>query len=158
MDEVSPDIRREVRQEILALRGTLESGRGSLAPHRIIVTARPAAVAGEEALDRFHQAEILEFDPDDQRRLVEALYRQMNISGAQARRQETDPDSLANRFLSLVQEGPHAAHLRSLASNPLLLTIMAVLYHEEKEEALAELPRLFKAATERILRKWNPAD
>jgi hypothetical protein len=158
MDEVSPDIRQEVRQEILVLRGTLENHRGSLAPHRIIVTARPAAVAGEEALDRFHQAAILEFDRDDQRRLVEALYTHMNISEGRPARQEAGPVTLARRFLSLVHEGPHAAELRSMAEIPLLLTMMAVLYHEEEEEALTDLPRLFKVATDRILRKWNPAD
>ena len=158
MDEVSPDIRQEVRQEILALRRSLESGRGSLAPHRIIVTARPAAVAGEEALDRFHQAAIRDFDRDDQRRLVEALYTHMNISGDRPGRQEADPVSLAEGFMSLVHEGPHAADLRSMAEVPLLLTIMAVLYHEEEKQALTELPRLFGVATDRILRKWNPAD
>lgn len=144
MDEVSPDVRETLRHEILALRRRLEGDRELLAPHRIIVTARPAAVAGLGALDRFHQAAILEFTPDDQQRLVAALYAHMSFSGEPPTAQEGDPVSLAKRFLHLVHKGSHTAHLRNLAATPMLLTIMAVLHHEEQEEALTDLPRLFK--------------
>lgn len=157
MDEVSPEVREGVRQEILALRRTLEGDGDSLAPHRIIVTARPAAVAGEWALDRFHQATILEFNPDDQRRFVAALFADMDGSGGNRRgRRRSASANLAESFLHLVHRGPHAAHLSQLAGIPLLLTIMAVLYHERQFPP--ELPGLLEEATERILRKWNLDD
>ena len=108
----------------------------------IVVTVRKATYNQRTHLKGFTELDVLDFRPEDIKRLVTQWF--MNHPDKEKRGMGNDLNILLDRNL----------RLRSLAANPLLLSLIAIVY-----EAQLELPdrrtELYKQCVDILLSKWD---
>ncbi len=143
LDEVPVDLRSTVREAVSALLGnTLE---------RVIVTYRIRSYEGEAVLAGFEPHTLAELDEVRIRHFVQAWYVALHELGRL--RADQDWEALAKDL----EQAALARALGGLASNPMLLTTMALL-HQEGAKLPPERARLFQQALEVLALKWKGGD
>jgi formylglycine-generating enzyme required for sulfatase activity len=141
LDEVAEVSRKRVRQAVGALLQTYQRLR------RVIVTCRTRSYTGAAILPGFAQHTLARFDEDRIKAFVagwyQAQYRLGRLSETVAQGRTRDLQSAA-----LDDE------LRELASNPMLLTTMALI-HQREVGLPRERVRLYSLAVQVLLTRWQ---
>ncbi|HVB24367.1 MAG TPA: HEAT repeat domain-containing protein [Ktedonobacteraceae bacterium] len=111
-------------------------------PSPIIVTARLAGYYQHTRLEGFYEFEVLDFRPEDIKQFVHNWF-----TFSPKSRKGTSADDLNAKFA-------RNARLQALAANPLLLTLIVIVYkdHLELPERRAEL---YKQCVDILLSKWD---
>ncbi len=141
LDEVPERLRQRVRQAMQGVRSAYPKAQ------RIVVTCRIRSYAGRAVLPGFAQHTLALFDEAKIRRFVESWYR------AQAALGRVTEQAAADKITDL-QRAALSADLRELASNPMLLTTMAII-HQKEVTLPPERVRLYKLAVENLLLRWQ---
>ncbi len=141
LDEVPERLRQRVRQAMQGVRSTYPKAQ------RIVVTCRIRSYAGSAVLPGFAQHTLALFDEAKIRRFVESWYRAQAGLGRVT-------DQAATAKIADLQRAALSADLRDLASNPMLLTTMAII-HQKEVTLPPERVRLYKLAVENLLLRWQ---
>ncbi len=134
-------LRQRVRQAMQGVRSTYPKAQ------RIVVTCRIRSYAGSAVLPGFAQHTLALFDEARIRRFVESWYREQATLGRVTDKAATDK-------IADLQRAALSADLRELASNPMLLTTMAII-HQKEVTLPPERVRLYKLAVENLLLRWQ---
>jgi len=135
LDEVAADLRPHVRQTVIAL-----TQRYSL--QRLLVTCRVRSYSAD-LLPHFESFTLQPFNDNQIAHFASRWYA--------AQLGETEE---AKRKGQSLTQGAREPHTRQLASNPLLLTVMAII-HTQDVELPKQRVRLYKRAVEILLEKWQ---
>ncbi len=141
LDEVPERLRRRVRLAVQSVRTAYPKVR------HIVVTCRIRSYGGNAVLPGFDQHTLAAFDAAKIRRFVEGWYR------AQATLGRMSDDAAGDKTKDL-QQAALSADLSELASNPMLLTTMAII-HQKEVGLPRERVRLYKLAVENLLLRWQ---
>ncbi|MBE2235176.1 MAG: SUMF1/EgtB/PvdO family nonheme iron enzyme, partial [Anaerolinea sp.] len=141
LDEVPERLRQRVRQAMQGVRSAYPKAQ------RIVVTCRIRSYAGSALLPGFAQHTLALFDEAKIRRFVEGWYR------AQVALSRVTEQSATVKIADL-QRAALSADLHELASNPMLLTTMAII-HQKEVTLPPERVRLYKLAVENLLLRWQ---
>ncbi|MGD2178679.1 MAG: SUMF1/EgtB/PvdO family nonheme iron enzyme, partial [Anaerolineae bacterium] len=141
LDEVAPGCRRWVRSAVLALLGSYPAIR------RVVVTSRIRSYGGEAVLPGFAKHTLAPFDREKIEAFVEGWYKAQTALG---RLTETE----ANDRTGDLQNASLSEDLRELASNPMLLTSMAII-HQREVGLPRERVRLYSLAVQVLLNRWQ---
>ncbi|RAQ96808.1 HEAT repeat domain-containing protein [Thermogemmatispora tikiterensis] len=108
----------------------------------IVVTARKAGYHQRSRLTGFRELEVLDFRPEDIRQFIQ---RWLALTGSQLR-----PEA-ANDLIYRLERSPR---VQALAGNPLLLSLIVLLYEEQ-----LDLPdrrvELYRRCVETLLTRWD---
>jgi formylglycine-generating enzyme required for sulfatase activity len=141
LDEVPERLRQRVRQAMQGVRSTYPKAQ------RIVVTCRIRSYAGNAVLPGFAPHTLALFDEVKIGRFVESWYRAQAGLG-----RVTEPAATAK--IADLQRAALSTDLRELASNPMLLTTMAII-HQKEVTLPPERVRLYKLAVENLLLRWQ---
>lgn len=141
LDEVPERLRQRVRQAMQGVRNTYPKAQ------RIVVTCRIRSYAGSAVLPGFAQHTLALFDEAKIGRFVESWYRAQAVLGRVT-------DQAATDKIADLQRAALSTDLRELASNPMLLTTMAII-HQKEVTLPPERVRLYKLAVENLLLRWQ---
>jgi formylglycine-generating enzyme required for sulfatase activity len=141
LDEVPERLRQRVRQAMQGVRSTYPKAQ------RIVVTCRIRSYAGSAVLPGFAQHTLALFDEAKIRRFVESWYRAQAMLGRVT-------DQAATAKIADLQRAALSTDLHELASNPMLLTTMAII-HQKEVTLPPERVRLYKLAVENLLLRWQ---
>ncbi|MGE3541120.1 MAG: SUMF1/EgtB/PvdO family nonheme iron enzyme [Candidatus Tectimicrobiota bacterium] len=140
LDEVPPAVRQRVREAVQAVVRTY-------APARLVVTCRVRSYVGEAVLAGFQAHTLAPFDREQIGTFAQAWYRAQHTLGyMDARQAEAKAADLA--------QAARAGELRELASNPMMLTTMAII-HQRDIGLPRERVRLYRLAVDVLLRRWQ---
>ncbi|MDX9993272.1 MAG: NACHT domain-containing protein [Anaerolineales bacterium] len=140
LDEVPQDLRKVIRQVAAAL----------LAEYRIerlLITSRIRSYTGNAVFENLQTFTLRPFDKEKIAGFVRAWYVTQTEMG---RVREKDRDE---RIKDLVQAAT-AGDLREIASNPMMLTSMAII-HQKEIGLPKERVRLYKLVVDVLLRRWQ---
>jgi formylglycine-generating enzyme required for sulfatase activity len=140
LDEVPQALRKLVRLTVAAVIG-------QYAPQRLIVTCRVRSYVGDAVLPGFREHTLAPFDDERIKRFVQAWY------NAQKRLGRFDAAQAQNRTADLTSAAL-APDLRELATNPMMLTTMAII-HQKEIGLPRERVRLYDLAVDVLLRRWQ---
>ena len=144
LDEVPHTARRSVWQTIAAF---LE-GHPQIA--QVIVTCRIRSYVGETRFEAFSNHTLAPFDEEKIRSFIAGWYNaQMNLG-------HFKEAQTAQRTADL-QEAATSKDLAPLAQNPLLLTTMAVIHHQQETSLPKQRVVLYDRAVDVLLRRWQQA-
>lgn len=141
LDEVPERLRQRVRQAMQGVRNTYPKAQ------RIVVTCRIRSYAGSAVLPGFAQHTLALFDEAKIGRFVGSWYWAQAALGRVS-------DQAATDKIADLQRAALSADLRELASNPMLLTTMAII-HQKEVTLPPERVRLYKLAVENLLLRWQ---
>jgi GTPase SAR1 family protein len=141
LDEVAESCRGRVRRAVGALLGAY----GKL--RRVIVTCRVRSYTGEAVLSGFAQQTLASFDEEKIKAFVAGWYQAQYRLG---RIQEKVAEDRAQDL----QRAAVGDELRELASNPMLLTTMALI-HQREVGLPRERVRLYSLAVQVLLTRWQ---
>lgn len=140
LDEVPQDLRGLVREAVTATVARY-------APPRILVTCRVRSYVNEAVLPGFDSFTLSPFDEDQIGTFAHAWYdAQKELGRVDAVRAELKATDLARAALT--------PDLRELASNPMLLTSMALIQQQEVGLPKARV-RLYSKAVDLLLYRWQ---
>lgn len=139
LDEVLPDLRRLVRQTVAALLSTYHI-------ERLIITSRIRSYTGAVVFERIPVFTLRPFDEQKISNFARAWYGTQTRLG-RVREQERD-----DKIKDLAKAA--TSDLRELASNPMLLTSMAII-HQKEIGLPRERVRLYKLVVDVLLRRWQ---
>jgi formylglycine-generating enzyme required for sulfatase activity len=140
LDEVSQAQRGCVRQAVAAVIRQYN-------PARLIVTCRVRSYVGEAVLPGFQAHTLAPFDEDKIRRFAHAWYQaQKELGRVDAEQAKQRAEGLAGAALT--------PELRELASNPMMLTAMAII-HQKEIGLPRERVRLYDLVVDVLLRRWQ---
>ena len=140
LDEVPQALRKLVRLTVAAVIG-------QYAPQRLIVTCRVRSYVGDAVLTGFREHTLAPFDDERIKRFVQAWY------NAQKRWGRLDAGQAQERTADLTSAAL-APDLRELATNPMMLTTMAII-HQKEIGLPRERVRLYNLAVDVLLRRWQ---
>ncbi|HRI56393.1 MAG TPA: SUMF1/EgtB/PvdO family nonheme iron enzyme, partial [Anaerolineae bacterium] len=141
LDEVPEQLRPRVRQVMQGVRSAYPKAQ------RIVVTCRIRSYAGKAVLPGFAQHTLALFDEAKIRRFVESWYQAQVALGRMTQgKARKDIDDLQSAALS--------ADLHELASNPMLLTTMAII-HQQEVTLPPQRVRLYTLAVGNLLLRWQ---
>jgi formylglycine-generating enzyme required for sulfatase activity len=140
LDEVPQALRKLVRLTVAAVIG-------QYAPQRLIVTCRVRSYVGDAVLTGFREHTLAPFDDERIKFFVEAWY------NAQKRLGRLDAEQAQERTADLISAAL-APDLRELATNPMMLTTMAII-HQKEIGLPRERVRLYNLAVDVLLRRWQ---
>jgi formylglycine-generating enzyme required for sulfatase activity len=138
LDEVPYDLRARVRQLVGAI---IEA----YSPQRMIITCRVRSYSGSVEIPGFVPYTLSPFDEEKITRFAQAWYQAFKQHYSEAQLQERQ-DDLSRAALSPL--------LQDLSSNPMLLTVMAII-HQEDVHLPPERVKLYQRAVELLLRRWQ---
>ncbi|MCP4543644.1 MAG: SUMF1/EgtB/PvdO family nonheme iron enzyme [Chloroflexi bacterium] len=141
LDEVAEAARERVRQAVQALLRAYPEIK------RVIVACRVRSYTESVALSGFGAHTLVPFDEDKIKSFVKAWYRVQVALG------RLTSDKAAKRVQDL-QQATVSAELRELASNPMLLTTMALI-HQREIGLPKERVRLYELAVRVLLNRWQ---
>ncbi|MFW6116647.1 MAG: SUMF1/EgtB/PvdO family nonheme iron enzyme [bacterium] len=141
VDEVAPRCRKWVRRAVLALL------RSYPAIERVIVTSRIRSYTEEAAIPGFVRRTLAPFDRDKIVDFVEGWYEAQTALGRLTRSQ-------ARRRIGDLWDAVLSGDLRELASNPMLLTCMAII-HQREVRLPKERVCLYSLAAQVLLNRWQ---
>ena len=141
LDEVAEACRGRVRQAV----GALVQTYGNL--RRVIVTCRERSYTGDAMLSGFTQRTLAPFDEDKIKDFVTGWYRAQHNLGRLRK-------AVAEDHASDLQRAALDDDLRDLASNPMLLTTMALI-HQREVGLPKERVRLYSLAVQVLLTRWQ---
>jgi formylglycine-generating enzyme required for sulfatase activity len=141
LDEVAEASRGQVRQAVQALLRTYPN------VHWVIVTSRIRSYVDEAVLPGFTQHTLAPFDQEQIAQFVAGWY---NAQVHLGRMNETQ----AQANTSDLQQAALSPDLRELASNPMLLTTMAII-HQREIGLPRERVRLYSLAVQVLLSRWQ---
>lgn len=140
LDEVPQDLRKVIRQVVAALLSEYRV-------ERLLITSRIRSYTGNAVFENLQTFTLRPFDEDKIANFVRAWYATQAEMG---RVREKDRDE---RIKDLVQAAT-SGDLREIASNPMMLTSMAIIH--QKEICLPkERVRLYKLVVDVLLRRWQ---
>jgi len=140
LDEVPFDLRPQVR---LAVGALLEQ----LHPERVIVTCRIRSYDGESVLPGFGAFTLAPFDEEKIGAFCRAWYQAQYGLGRVGRDE-------ANQKGAALAEAATGEALQELASNPLMLTTMAII-HQKEIGLPSQRVRLYDLAVDVLLSRWQ---
>jgi formylglycine-generating enzyme required for sulfatase activity len=141
LDEVAETGRGRVRQAVQAFLQDHPNIR------RVIVASRIRSYVGDAALPGFAEHTLAPFDDGQIEQFIEAWYRaQVPLGRMNEAQAEDNAHDLQSAALS--------ADLRELASNPMLLTTMAII-HQREVGLPRERVRLYSLAVQNLLGRWQ---
>jgi formylglycine-generating enzyme required for sulfatase activity len=138
LDEVPYDLRPRIRQFVGAI---IEAK----APERMIITCRIRSYSGSTEIPDFDRFTLAPFDREKIVEFVQAWYNAFKA------------DYTTEQFEFRKDDLTRAAQeedLREMASNPMLLTVMAII-HQEDVQLPPQKVKLYKRAVEILLRRWQ---
>jgi len=141
LDEVAEGLRPCVREAVQALLRTYPEVR------RVVVTCRIRSYAGAAVLPGFAMHTLATFDDGQIRQFAAAWY------AAQAALGRLDEATAKERGEDL-QQAALSEYLRELASNPMLLTTMAII-HQREVGLPKERVRLYSLAVQVLISRWQ---
>ncbi|MGD2178454.1 MAG: SUMF1/EgtB/PvdO family nonheme iron enzyme, partial [Anaerolineae bacterium] len=141
LDEVAEACRGRVRRAV----GALLQAYGNL--RRVIVTCRVRSYTGYAVLSGFAQHTLAPFDEDKIGDFVSGWYRAQHGLGRMSQ-------AVAEDRASDLQRAALDDDLRELASNPMLLTTMALI-HQREVGLPKERVRLYSLAVQVLLTRWQ---
>lgn len=133
-------LRRRVRDAVGAVLSAYH-------PQRVIVTCRVRSYDGDAVLPNFQAHTLAPFDDDKMTAFIQAWY------AAQQKFGRVDAVQAAQRIHDL-QRAVHTPTLRDLASNPMLLTTMALI-HQRETRLPEERVCLYSLAVDVLLERWQ---
>ncbi|MBW1781289.1 MAG: SUMF1/EgtB/PvdO family nonheme iron enzyme [Deltaproteobacteria bacterium] len=140
LDEVLHDQRLLVREAAAAVIGQYRV-------QRVIVTCRVRSYVGEAVLPGFDAHTLAPFDADQVRGFAKAWYKaQKDLGRVDAKQAASRADDLSEAALS--------QDLRELSSNPMMLTTMAIIHHQDVGLP-KERVRLYNRAVDVLLLRWQ---
>jgi len=141
LDEVTPALRKRVRETLEAVQ------RRYPRIERILVTSRIRSYTRSSALPGFDVYTLAPFDEDKIKAFVQAWYRAQNEMGRMVGK---DKDA----FVDDLQKAALSQDLQEMAENPMLLTVMAIIHHRE-----TRLPKqrvmLYDEAVKVLILRWQ---
>jgi hypothetical protein len=140
LDEVRQNLRGLVRRAVAAVVNRYS-------PPRVIVTCRQRSYVGEAVLPGFDAFTLATFDEDQIDSFARAWYRAQKDLG------RVDAVRAADRAADLTRAAL-TPDLRELASNPMLLTTMALI-HLQEAGLPKERVRLYGKAVDLLLHRWQ---
>ena len=143
LDEVPPGVRTAVRASLLAFRERAPGCR-YVVSSRLLSYYQPELRLPEPD---FPVVSLLPFDRERIERFVADWFRELGACGDL-------PCAEAERLAVLFQQGLTAAHLTHLAANPLLLTLLALVFTHRRDLPQARA-RVFEAAIEILLARLD---
>lgn len=141
LDEVPERARERVRAAVGAVLRTYP------AVPRVIVTCRTRSYAGQAVLSDFAAHTLAALRPEQVGQFIHAWY------NAQAGLGRMDSGRAANRASDL-EEAALSDDLRGLSSNPMLLTVMAIV-HQRNVRLPPERVRLYAQVIDVMLSRWQ---
>ena len=142
LDEVPEKLRPRVRQAVQA------AANAFAAVEHVIVTSRIRSYSGKRAaLPNFDVHTLAPFDADKVKAFVARWYEAQAALGRMT--QDKARENIAD-----LQRATQSADLRELASNPMLLTTMAIV-HQKEVGLPKERVRLYAKAVEVLLTRWQ---
>ena len=141
VDEVPPAKRRAVRSWLQELVTTFPGV-------KCVVTTRPAAAEQQWLADeRFKSVDLDQMSPDD----VRTFLRRWHEAAAQAKSLPCEPGELPAAEQRLLTQLDNRAHLRALATNPLLCAMLCALNLDRVSELPTKRMELYRAALAMLL-------
>jgi formylglycine-generating enzyme required for sulfatase activity len=140
LDEVPQDLRRRVRQVVSALIGEYRL-------ERLIITSRIRSYTGEAVFPNLPAFTLRGFDKEQINRFVNAWYQARVESG------HLRPNDKDRQVQDLVKAAT-SPDLREIASNPMMLTSMALI-HQKEVGLPRERVRLYKLVVDVLIRRWQ---
>lgn len=141
LDETPEALRPRVKELLAAV------GRSFSEQKRIIVTCRVRSYPENSALPSFKSHTLARFDDEKIRTFTGAWYKAQADLGRMGKDESMEKaGDLASAALS--------TKLRELSSNPMLLTVMAII-HQKDVGLPRERVRLYKRAVETLLVRWQ---
>ena len=113
--------------------------------NRIIVTSRPTGYSDQLAEDGFIKAEVEDMTPEQVEKFVDGWFAPDPI------RSEEKARELKENLKALLEKD---AGLRSLTSNPLMLSLLAIAY-EYKWRLPTQRHQLFRDCVDALLERWD---
>jgi formylglycine-generating enzyme required for sulfatase activity len=138
LDEVPYDLRLRIRQFVGVLNETY-------APERLIVTCRIRSYSGSTEIPGLERYTLAPFNQEKIDHFVQAWYN--------AFKQHYTTEQIKFRKEDLTRAAL-AGDLVEMASNPMLLTVMAII-HQEDVHLPPEKVKLYQRAVEILLRRWQ---
>ena len=140
VDEVPYDLRRCVRETVAAVLATYHA-------QQVMVTCRIRSYVEDAVLPDFQAYTLAAFNDEQIRDFVHAWYRTQHRLG------RVDAQQAEDKASALAREALGSA-LQELASNPMLLTTMAII-HQQETRLPRERVRLYNRAVELLLWRWE---
>ncbi|VEN74395.1 hypothetical protein EPICR_30332 [Candidatus Desulfarcum epimagneticum] len=113
----------------------------------IIVTCRVRSYSKDTGLDHFKTHTLAPFDEEKIERFVKAWYGKQPISKGEASQKSRD-------LFNAIMSKDRGESLQELASNPMLLTVMAIV-HQQNFELPDKRVVLYKRAVNVLLKRWQ---
>ncbi len=125
-------------------------------PHnRYLLASRPFEGLSERLLG-FVERHLRPLDADDIKRLLNNLFRALRLPAEQAADEDHDPTTLVPEAAELWQSLERNPRLFDMATNPLLLTSMAVLV-EGREPLPVERAKIYEKLVRLTIEAWRKA-
>jgi formylglycine-generating enzyme required for sulfatase activity len=140
LDEVPQALRQRVRQVVSSLLGEYHL-------QRLIITCRIRSYTNETAFANLQTFTLRGFDEEQIKNFVTGWYNAQEQSG------HVRPADKPERIRDLSQAAT-SHHLREIASNPMMLTSMALI-HQKEIGLPRERVRLYKLVVDVLIRRWQ---